>query len=158
MKRISLPNLLAGLLCVFACSAMVGDLLGSRTLKGLGAASAVAPGPKVFCQIKGWESFTCDYSLTAESHEGVQQMRLTPEIYSKLGGPYNRRNAYGAALSFAPILPTNLWLSVFDYGLAPDGPLRAELGISQSATNISIRIEPKTVPSTNWIYLRRFRE
>ena len=154
--KVSLPNVLATIICVFACSAMIGDLAGSKALKGLGAMSGIAPCPKVFCQIKGWESFTCDYVLHAESPEGIEEVCLSPENYSKLHGPYNRRNAYGAALSFAPILPTNLWQSVFDYGLGPNVPLRSELGISPQATNVTIVIRSKALPTTNWMHTRFF--
>jgi hypothetical protein len=155
--KVSLPNLLATIVCVFACTAMIGDLVGSKVLKGLGAMSGIAPCPKVFCQIKEWESFTCDYILRAESPEGIQEICLSPENYSKLHGPYNRRNAYGAALSFAPILPTNLWQTVFDYGLGINAPLRSELGISPQATNVTILIRPKDAPAPKWTHTRSFQ-
>src|SRR5688572_26045643 len=144
-------NVLAAILCAFAFSAMLGDLLGSKVLKGLGMASAAAPCPKVFCQVKGWEPFACEYELEVTTPDGQsQKLQLTPEIYQKLRGPYNRKNVYGAALSFAPVLPVDLQQAVFHYSLAPDGPLRSELGIRRDATNITIRITAREGSTNNW--------
>ena len=50
---------------------------------------------------------------------------------------YNRRNAYGAAISFAPKLPENLWRSVYDYGWRKDGPLRREWGVPNDIAEVT---------------------
>jgi hypothetical protein len=122
---------------------MAGDLLGIRALKGIGAATAMAPCPKVFCDVNGLEGFAATFTLQLETNSGhARDVEITPEIYSRLQGPYNRRNAYGAAMSFAPKLPPRLWQSVYDYGwsetgrsaLAPAaGRLRFTPGPSSSA-------------------------
>src|SRR5687768_9855479 len=52
-KAIHGRNMAAVILCLFACTAMFGDAIGSRTVKGLGAVSAMAPFPKVFCEFEG---------------------------------------------------------------------------------------------------------
>jgi len=143
-RSMRIRNTIAVLLTVFACSAMVGDVFHLRALKGIGAASALAPFPKVFCDNQGLEGFASEFTITAEGKSGITNIMLTPEIYSGLKGPYNRRNVYGAALAFGPKLPPEVWRSVFVYGLGPDGPLREELRLPVDSTNVMVRIRTKT--------------
>lgn len=120
---------------------MIGYVTGSRVLRGVGAASAMSPLPKVFSDVDGLETFASEFTLSYRRADGVRDsLRITPEIYGRLGGPYNRRNVYGAALSYAPRLPEPLWMAVYCYGMARDGPLRRELGFRPDDTDFSIRI------------------
>lgn len=143
-RGIVLRNRMALALVVFACSAMAGDLLHCLPLKGIGAASTIAPFPKVFCDNQGLEGFASEFTITAEGPKGTTNIVLTPELYSQLKGPYNRRNVYGAALAFGPKLPPPLWRSVFAYGLGPGGPLREELELPHDSTNVVVTIRTKT--------------
>jgi hypothetical protein len=145
LNRLVRANAAALLITLVACSAMLGDILHLLPLKCVGAASAFAPFPKVFCDNQGLEGFASEFTLTAERANGaVTNIILTPEIYSRLKGPYNRRNVYGAALSFGPKLPPELWRSVFDYGFGPAGTLRQELGLPDDTTNVCVTIQTKT--------------
>src|SRR5262249_53527274 len=137
-RRIILLNRIAVVLTIFACSAMVGDIFHSLGMKGVGVASTIAPFPKVFCDNQGLEGFASEFAIEAQGAGGVTNIVLTPEIYSGLKGPYNRRNVYGAALAFGPKLPPELWRSVFAYGMGPSGPLRRELGLRADATNVVV--------------------
>jgi hypothetical protein len=151
-RSLIIRNRLAVLITIFACSAMVGDMFNVLPLKGIGAASSIAPFPKVFCDNQGLEGFASEFTLTAEGPSGITNMVLTPESYSRLKGPYNRRNVYGAALAFGPKLPHELWHSVFAYGLGPGGPLRHELGLPTDTTNVVVTIKTKTAGrSGQWI-------
>jgi hypothetical protein len=64
-------------------------------------------------------------------------------------GPYNRRNAYGAVLAYAPIMTTEPALEpmlepILHKALAGDAPLLKELGIDDAgrATPVRIRYTP----------------
>ena len=62
------------------------------------------------------------------------QLALTPEVYARLRGPYNRRNVYGAVLAYGPVLATDAAAAaavraVARYALCGDAPLLRELGI-----------------------------
>jgi len=131
-------------ICAFSLTAIIGDVLQFHALKGIALASTIAPCPKVFCDTKGLEAFASTFVLRFETNGHAADVALVPELYSRLKGPYNRRNVYGAALSFAPRLPTPLWRAVFEYGLGEDGPLRRELGISSEATNLVVKIHTQT--------------
>lgn len=136
-------NFLSRVLFVIALSAMVGDALGISWLKGLGIATGFAPLPKVFSDIDGHETFAARFTLI-ETVEGATHRRvITPELYARLAGPYNRRNVYGAALSYAPRLPEEVWRPAFCYGLSPQGPLRTELELA-SRGSIAVEIETLT--------------
>lgn len=138
-------NLAALALTAFACLPVIGYLVGSPALRGIGAASAAAPFPKVFSDVDGLETFASAFTLHWRDVQGVAHMReITPELYARLEGAYNRRNVYGAALSYAPRLPEPLWQAVFCYAFAPQGPLRRELGLPADAREIAVEIRTKT--------------
>ena len=138
-------NLAAVVILAIGLLQMAGEVCGSRTLRGIGAATVAAPSPKVFCDVAGLEAFASTFTLRGETHGGVAfEQRITPELYAGLGGPYNRRNAYGAALSFAPRLPEPIWHSVARYGLREGGPLRRELGLPEDIARVHVRIQTQT--------------
>jgi hypothetical protein len=138
-------NVLALILTVVGCAQVVGYLLHSRVLRGLGAALVVAPFPKVFSDVDGLETFASEFLIRGTDAAGnTFEIQITPELYQQLGGSYNRRNVYGAALSYAPRLPEELWQTVFCYGVATDGPLRREFGFPEGAENIEVVIRTRT--------------
>lgn len=144
MKRVSWRDLAAGCVLLLGCSQMLGDLCGLRALKAIGAASTMAPCPKVFCDLNGLEGFASDFTLQLRTKSGLRVVPITPEMYSRLKGPYNRRNAYGAVFSFAPKLPPSLWRPVYDYGWRRGGPLRRELGLPNDVENVALLIRTRT--------------
>ncbi len=138
-------NLLAVALLVFGCLQMVGYVVDAPALRGVGAASAAAPFPKVFSDVSGFETFSAGFTLRGLDGEGrAFELPITPELYSRLEGPYNRRNVYGAALSYAPRLPEPLWQAVWRHGLGEDGPLRGEFGLPKGAHDLKMFIETRT--------------
>lgn len=142
--RIVRANVVALLILVLSSSQIAGLLLESRVLRGLGAASLMAPLPKVFSDVRGLETFASDFTILYELDGATQAVAVTPAFYGRLAGPYNRRNVYGAALSYGPRLPEQLWSAVFCHGLDSGGPFRDELGISEGAIGVRVRIDTKT--------------
>ena len=99
MSRAALFLLIVGLL------QMTGDLLRLPALKAVAAATGASPAPKVFSSVQGLETFSSTFYLEWRDRDGVAHtVELTPELYSRVRGPYNRRNVFGAALAYAPIL------------------------------------------------------
>ena len=103
--------------------------------------------------MNGLETFASEFIIQMETSSGQRVERvITPELYRQLKGPYNRRNVYGAALSYAPRLPDELWQAVFCYGLNPEGPLRRELGLPSDAAHVRVVIRTKTYGrSDTWV-------
>jgi len=132
---------------------MLGYLTGSKVLRGIGAASVISPLPKVFSDVDGLETFASKFTMEIETKSGQKvEKEITPELYVKLGGPYNRRNVYGAALSYAPRLPEPLWQSVYCYGMREGGPLRHEFNLPEDTVRVRVVIQTKTKGrSDSWI-------
>lgn len=136
-------NILAIILLGIGSCQMVGYLTGSTILRGIGLASGIAPFPKVFCEADGYEAFAASFVLVGTREGEAWSLALTPEIYARLKGPYNRRNVYGAALAFAPRLSEKLRDNLFVKALAPGSAMRAELGIPTDVCVLKIIITPR---------------
>lgn len=134
-------NVAACAVVLVGSTQMTGELIGSRALKGIGAVTVIAPCPKVFCDMNGFEPFAADFAFIADDGSSIA---LTPELYSRMLGPYNRRNVYKAAIAGAPLLPAGIRDSVLDYGFGRGGPLRRELGISENAGAISVVVRDRS--------------
>lgn len=148
-------NLAALLITALGCTQMVGYLTGSVALRGIGLASVAAPLPKVFSDVDGLETFASEFTLRGVDANGERfVIAITPDLYARLEGCYNRRNVYGAALSYAPRMPEPLWSAVFCFGLQPGGPLRREFGLPEGAHELSVEIRTKTRGRTDTWVLR----
>lgn len=140
-------NRAAVLIGVVACFQMLGHFIGSLPLRGIGAATTIAPYTKVFSDVDGYEPFASAFTLRYRDAGGAfVETSITPALASRFGGPYNRRNMYGAALAYAPRLPDSLWQPVFCHGLV-HGPLREELGLG-GTRDMSVTIRTRTAGRT----------
>ncbi len=134
-----------GLLLLSGLVQMFGGLTGLDSLKAIGFASAASPAPKVFCDVDGLEPFASTFTLSAETGSGATiTCVLDPARYGRLKGPYNRRNAYGALLSYAPRLPGPLFDEVARNAVQPGSPLLTELGLPADTTALTLEIRTQT--------------
>ncbi|MCK7595325.1 hypothetical protein [Pseudomarimonas salicorniae] len=127
---------------------MVGDVLGLAGLKGLAAATQVAPAMKVFTAHQGYETHAARFALHWRGADGAPaSLTLEPSRYRRIQGPYNRRNVYGAALAYGPLLRHDPRLrpmqeSVMRYAFCEPGPLHAELGLPAGARDLRVSVHP----------------
>jgi hypothetical protein len=127
----------------------LGFAAGSDTLRGIGAMTVASPLPFVFSSFRDFETFATEFEieLTRPNGERVRHL-VTPELYSQLDGPYNRRNTYGAVLSFGPALTApherELVDSVLRYGLCGRGPLARRFGEAGPIQRIVVVVRSKT--------------
>jgi hypothetical protein len=148
MKKAAVVLLVVGL------SQMTGDLLRLPALKGIGAATGASPAPKVFTAVRGMEAYSTRFYLEWTDRLGVaRELQLTPEIYQRLEGPYNRRNVYGAVLAGGPVMATDerligMYHSVSEYALCGQAPLLRELGIDPAEVVGPIRVRYEPLPGT----------
>jgi hypothetical protein len=165
MNKTAIALLVLGLL------QMSGDLLEQaglgtvgRPLKGIGAATTASPAPKVFSVARGLETYSTRFYLewcdtAGEDHS----LLLTPELYGRVRGPYNRRNVYGAALAYGPVLATTeqtrpLFHSVIHHALCGEAPLLRELGIDPAEVAGPVRVRYEPLPGTHMGDLPRVLE
>jgi hypothetical protein len=144
-------NTIAAALLLMGLTQMAGDLTRNRILKGIGAATALAPSPMVFCDINGFEPFASSFTIAVEDPK-ITLVPITPELYNRLKGPYNRRNVYGAAIAGAPLLPEPMRQAVLAYAFAPQGPLGRELGLTEHS-HVTLTIHGNTRGRDNvWVF------
>lgn len=108
---------------------LCGFLVQSKSLTGLGRITAASPLPLVFTSHDGLETFAQKYAVELYYSSTTKPIRteVTPALYSKVSGSYNRRNVYGAIFSYGPILSQGAGVELVDtvtqYGLCGEGPL-----------------------------------
>jgi hypothetical protein len=142
----------AGLLIALGCLTMLGDVLGLGPVKALGLATAASPAPKVFTAQDGFETYANRFFIDWTGADGAQHsLEITPAVYAGVAGPYNRRNVYGAVVSYGPVLDASpigrpMFRSVLERAFCRSDPLTAELGIPTDASRhgpVRIRLEPR---------------
>lgn len=136
----------AVLLVLLGLLQMAGDLLGIPALKGIGAATCASPAPKVFSSVRGLETFSTRYTVHWSDAAGRPgELEITPAVQARLRGPYNRRNVYGAVLSYGPVLATDprtrpMFDAVIRHALCEQRPLLAELGLDPADVHRDLRV------------------
>jgi hypothetical protein len=136
---------------VLGLAQMAGDLLGSRALRGLAAATTASPAPKVFSAVRGLETYSTRFALEWTEPDGVTRaLELTPAVYQRLRGPYNRRNVFGAALAYGPLLVTDpaarpMFDAVLRRSVCGERPLLREIGLDPARIvgDVRVRFEPR---------------
>ncbi|WP_193182722.1 hypothetical protein [Nisaea sediminum] len=138
---------------------MTGDLAGSPVAKAIGAATAASPAPKVFTAHEGFETYSSTFHISWFDRSGTRhELQITPETYGGVVGPYNRRNAYGAALSYAPVLQSNpmtrpLHDSAIRYTFCGSSKILEEIGIDRTDTTgvYTVLLRPRQIlPSDHY--------
>jgi len=147
-------NRLAILFMVIGTFQIAGYTLNLPFLRGIGLASGIAPFTKVFCDADGYEAFAASFLIQGVREDGSTWSRpLDPEWYAQLQGPYNRRNVYGAALSFAPRLPWELRDVLIKKSLVPGSALRRELGVPEDLKELQVVIISRPgADAQSWTY------
>lgn len=159
-SKVQRSNMLALGVLALGSTAMLGELIKNPTLKGMALATGAAPYTKVFCAAKtrdgsqSFETFAADFILHYQTPEGGrQQVTITPEIYQKLSGPYQRRNVYGAVLAYGPAMPEKMQLATLSYALQEPGKIPQELGLPENADGIRVEMISRTQGSSNrWMF------
>ena len=133
---------------------LAGNLVQLPAVAGIGAAINASPHPKVFSAVQGLETYSTAFYLEWHDRDGSSHtLQLTPAVYSRIRGPYNRRNVYGAALAYGPVLATNeatrdMFEQVLDYALRGDAPLLRELGIDPATVGYPLVVRLEVEPGT----------
>lgn len=122
-------------LLVLGLLQMAADLLHVPAIRGLAAATAASPAPKVFSAVRGLETYSTRFFVEWTDKTGQpHSVEITPERAEGMRGPYNRRNVYGAVLAYGPIMQSDanlrpMFEAVSRHALCGDAPLLRELAI-----------------------------
>jgi len=136
-------------LLVLGLAHMTGHLLDLQALRAIAAATNASPAPKVFSAVQGLETYSTTFHVDwTERDGGRRSVRITPEMYARLQGPYNRRNVYGAVLAFGPVMSQHpatapMFQAVLRSALCGDRRILRELGLDPARmTAVQVRLEP----------------
>lgn len=145
-------NWLYGFILLIGFLQTIGYLTKSKEVRGIGMATASSPLPLVFTDVRGVETFASEFILTYQT-DSPKTLVMTPEIYSHFKGPYNRRNVYGAAFAYAPLLPDTLRKQVLHYALCQAQMLK-EMGVEQEQVHSAfLKVKTRTQGrSEEWNY------
>jgi hypothetical protein len=141
-------------LAVVGFAQMAGDVFHLNAIKAVAAATTASPAPKVFSAVKGLETYSSRFYIeSASGAADAQSVEITPELYSRLRGPYNRRNVFGAVLAYGPVLLSEahtrpLFEDVSRYALCSDAPLLRELGIPTTSLRPPVRVRIEVRPGS----------
>lgn len=123
---------------------IIGLLTGIKPIRSLGIITSASPLPLVFSEVNGVETFAGDFYMQWNGDNGeVQRVLMTPELYSKLKGPYNRRNIFGAAIAYGAVLPERVWKPILNYGICND-VLSEELELPFDKFTFTVEIDTRT--------------
>lgn len=153
------------LLLALGLAQMLCDAAGFRAGKAVAAATLLAPAPRVFSAVRGFETYSARYFVEWEDERGAPgRLELDRAVYARLRGPYNRRNVYGAAFAYGPVLAADphgrRMLEQFGaYAFGEGMPLLRELGLDPERMHgeLRLRCEPArgTAPeSVELVFLR----
>ncbi len=93
-----------GFLAAVGFVAMLGHVSNQPVVQVLALATASSPAPKVFTSLDGWETFSARFAIEVD---GADAIEVTPQLYGRVRGPYNRRNVFGGVLAYGPVLSKN---------------------------------------------------
>jgi len=137
-------NNLYGFVVFIGLLQTIGFLSKIEIIRSIGVVICASPLPIVFTEVKGIETFASDfYFRWNKDNSSKEEILMTPYLYSKLKGPYNRRNIYGAAIAYGPVLPKKIWEPILNYGLCND-ILTNELDIPIDKESFSLFIKTRT--------------
>ncbi len=142
-------------LVILGLTQMAADLAGFDTLAGLAAATTASPAPRVFSAVDGLETYSTRFFIEWTDRDDVEHsLELTSLLSERLQGPHNRRNAYGAAIAYGPVLFSRprtrpMFESLQRFALCGEAPLLRELGIDPATLKgrPSVKLEP--LPGTH---------
>lgn len=152
--RNSVSPVAFAILAVVGFAQMIGDVFHLNAVKAVAAATAASPAPKVFSAVKGLETYSSRFYIeSANDGANSRSVEITPQLYARLRGPYNRRNVFGAVLAYGPVLVSDsrtqpLFESVSRYALCGEAPLLMELGIPSSSLRPPVRVRIEVRPGS----------
>jgi hypothetical protein len=135
---------------------LLGFLLQSKAIRGLGQVSAASPLPLVFTAHDGLETFAQHYAveLYYSTKDTPTRVDVDPRLYSKLSGSYNRRNVYGAIFAHGPILAKGKGRALIDsvarHGFCNQGPLLSTFGLAHHPIRVVLESKPNNPSQRVW--------
>ncbi len=138
--------IIQGALIVLGLTQALGYVGNMSSLRNWGLASTAAPLPLVFTSFRGLETFSSKFTIVIEfDDQSKQSFEMTPQLYGRLDGPYNRRNIYGAAFAYGTRMNSapeiRLVQNVLQYGFCFAHSPFVALAPDRVVQNVEIQVE-----------------
>jgi hypothetical protein len=135
---------------------IVGYSLNNEAIKGVAFATSSSPLPLVFSAYNGIETFSTSFEFNVVTKNYTKiNMCMDNKLYSKLKGPYNRRNVFGVIFSHGPFFNKLNMIKkrqqILYWGFCYPGSLASEFGIN-SIFNTTVLIKSKTIGNENKLW------
>lgn len=138
---------LAAVTCL-GLSAVVGTLVSpmaprlGAALNGFGKVSLMSPYPKVFCAMGDTEPWTWEHTVTLAWGEGPDTVvALDRDAARRHVGPYQYRNATGAAVAYGPWLPEETVTAALTWTACEDPHFLDVLGLPADRRPVTVRVD-----------------
>ncbi len=111
-------------------------------IAGIGKVSLMSPFPKVFCAMGDTEPWTWEHTLTLTWADGSETaVPLDREAARRHIGPYQYRNATGAAVAYGPWLPEDTVTAALTWTACEDPSFLAVLGLPADPSPVAVRVD-----------------
>jgi sterol desaturase/sphingolipid hydroxylase (fatty acid hydroxylase superfamily) len=147
-------NIIILVLIFIGFSNMIGYTLDIPIFRTIGVISTASPLPLVFSSYNGVETFSTEIVIKLDFGTKIESMIMDSGAYSKLQGPYNRKNVIGAIFSHGPFFNTDnlvkLKEQVLDWGFCR-GFLVREFGYEDRVERFEVMTKSK-VTGDSWLF------
>jgi len=132
---------------------MIGLVFQSPQIKAIAFVSCSSPLPFVFSAYEKIETFSTSLEVNATFKNGTNgRLMIDHKLYSKLRGPYNRKNVIGAIFSHGPFFKDPNMIKIRDqilnWGFCK-GYLLNEFEINDPLEKMTINVKSKTIGNEN---------
>lgn len=145
--------ILMNLLFMLGALNLTGMIFHSPELRGIAVMTMASPLPFVFTSYNDVETFSTTFTMDVTFKNRSQgNFILDQQMYSKLKGPYQRRNVIGAIFSHGPFFDNPQMIQIreqiLDWGFCR-GHLAHEFGIHDPIGKVLIEVRSKTIGMEN---------
>ena len=133
---------------VLGLSAVVGTLIApmaprlGAAVTSVGKVSLMSPYPRVFCSMGDTEPWTWEHTVTLGWGSGPDTViPLDRAAARRHVGPYQYRNATGAAVAYGPWLPAETVTAALTWTACEDPSFLAVLGLPADRHPVAVRID-----------------
>lgn len=140
--------ILINALFVLGCLNIIGVIFNSPSIKGFATMTTASPLPFVFTSYNGIETFSTTFNLDITFRNGSKsEILMDHKLYSKMQGPYQKRNMVGAVFSHGPFFKDPRMLEIRNQVLHwsfCQEHLTKEFGINDMIEKAIINVKSKT--------------
>ena len=124
---------------------IAGFVLRNGKIFYIGKATAIAPLPRPFVDIHGYENFASNVSYDIKMRNGsVVTKKINSSVLMELKGPHKRKIVYINAIVFSPVVKKYRYDSILNYAFCNNGPLLKMFHVEGDVKEVVVHIKTMT--------------